>query len=81
MRLVITEGGELVADLGEWGEHPVPRAGDYILHPKGSQPQGGMADGCCKVKLVQWGIMARPYSSHVKHFVPADEPFIEVVLG
>lgn len=83
IRLIITQGNEVVADIPEW-DGPVPREGDYIHHPAGTEPVPGLSDGFMLVKSDPiWGIMARPGlplagEEEVSHFVGAAEPFVEI---
>lgn len=79
MKLIITQDNELVAVVEDY-EGPVPRAGEYIHRPRGGSPVPGLIDGFCLVKSVGYGIIARPAASRVKHFVGADEPFVEVIV-
>jgi hypothetical protein len=80
MRLIITEDNQLVADVRDY-DGPVPRPGDYIHHPRSTEPVPGLHDdGFMQVKRVDWGIIARPGQKSVKHFVGAAEPFVEVIV-
>lgn len=79
MRLIITQENQTVADVPGW-EGPVPRAGEYIHSPKEAQPAPGLLDGRMRVKLVSWGIIARPGEGGPGHFTGAAEPFVEVVV-
>ena len=77
MRLIITQGNEIVAVVDDY-QGTVPRAGEYIHHPRGTQPEPGLLDGFMSVKSVQWGIIARPEDGETRHFIGAAEPFAEV---
>jgi hypothetical protein len=80
VRLIITESDQIVADIPDY-QGPVPRAGEYIHHPREEQPEPGLSpDHVMSVKLVSYGIIARPADEDVKHFVGAAEPFVEVVV-
>lgn len=78
MRLIITEGSQVVADVRDY-EGPVPRPGDYIHHPRGTEPVPGLhEDGFMQVKQVDWGIVGRQEGAG--YFVGAAEPFVEVFV-
>jgi hypothetical protein len=78
MRLIITQGNELIAEVPDY-EGPVPRAGEYIHHPRNDEPEPGMLDGIMSVKAVGYGIIARPQNGE-DHFTGAAEPFVEVIV-
>lgn len=79
MRLFITQENQLVADVPDY-EGPVPRAGEYIHHPRATEPAPGMySDGTMSVKSVAYGIIARPQNGE-GYFVGAAEPFVEVTV-
>lgn len=78
LRLVISEGNELVA-LVENYEGPVPRAGEYIYRPRTGEPVPGLSDGFMQVKVVSYGIIARPRNGE-GYFTGAAEPFVEVMV-
>lgn len=78
MRLIIIQENQLVADVRDY-EGPVPRPGDYIHHPRGTEPVPGLhTDGVMQVKLVSWGIIGR--GAGLPHFTGAAEPFAEVIV-
>jgi hypothetical protein len=79
VRLVITQDNEVIAEVADY-TGPVPRAGEYVHHPRGRQPQTGLLDHFMTVKLVAWGIIARPDDESAGHFTGAAEPFVEVVV-
>jgi len=78
MHMRIVQGNELIADLPEW-PHPIPRVGDYILHPPyGPGDQEGIA-GC--VKVVTWRTHDRPPAiSGATSFVMTAHPYVEVAI-
>lgn len=78
MKLIIIEGNDdLVAQIDDY-TGPVPRAGEYIHHPRGQQPvPGQFPDGVMSVKVVAYGIIARPQNGE-GHFVGAAELFVEI---
>lgn len=80
MRLIITQGNELIAEIPDY-QGPVPPRGEYIHRPGlGSiEPQPGLGDNFMSVKSVQYGIIARPQDGE-GHFVGAAEPFVEVCV-
>jgi hypothetical protein len=78
MRLIITQDDQLVADVLDY-DGPVPRPGDYIHHPRGTEPVPGLhADGFMQVKRVDWGIIGR--GAGLPHFTGAAQPFVEVIV-
>lgn len=80
MRLIIIEGhDELVAQVDDYSG-PVPRVGEYIHHPRAQQPAPGIyPDGVMSVKVVSYGIIARPQDGE-GHFIGAAEPFVEITV-
>lgn len=78
MRLIITQGNDLIADVPGY-QGPVPARGEYIHHPRGEEPQPGLLDGFMSVQSVQYGIIARPQNGE-GHFVGAAEPFVQVIV-
>lgn len=79
MKLIIIEGNDLVAQVDDYSG-PVPRAGEYIHHPRGEQPAPGLyPDAVMSVKSVAYGIIARPQNGE-GHFVGAAEPFAEITV-
>jgi hypothetical protein len=79
MKLVIIEGNEVIGQVDDYAG-PVPRAGEYIHHPRGEQPVPGLyPDGTISVKVVAYGIIARPRNGE-GHFVGAAEPFVEITV-
>lgn len=80
MKLIIMQENQLVALVEDY-EGPVPRPGDYIHHPRGYEPVPGLhPDGTMMVKQVGWGIIARDATRVAKHFIGAEEPFVEVTV-
>jgi hypothetical protein len=79
VRLIITQENEVVADVPDY-QGPVPRAGEFIHHPRHVQPGPGYLDGVMSVKVVSYGIIARPEDGETRHFVGAAEPFVEVIV-
>ncbi len=65
LRVIIEQDNETIAVLDNW-DGPLPRKDDYIFHPPlngGPEPaEGGHMPGrgVMQVKLVTWGILARP---------------------
>lgn len=78
MRLIITQGNDLIADIPDY-QGPVPPRGEYIIWPVGRQPRPGLADNFMSVQSVQDGIIARPQNGE-GHFVGAAEPFVQVIV-
>jgi hypothetical protein len=83
MRLIITQGGDIIADIPDY-RGQVPAEGQYIRRPRlGTQeptpPPPDYADSLMRVSGVLWGIIARPQGDG-KHFVGAADPFVEVVV-
>jgi hypothetical protein len=79
VRLIITQDNEVVADVPDY-QGPVPRVGEYIHHPRQVQPGPGYLDNVVSVKVVSYGIIARPEDGETRHFVGAAEPFVEVIV-
>jgi hypothetical protein len=80
MRLIITQGNDLIADIPDY-QGPVPPRGEYIHRPSlgDTEPRPGLHDGFMSVQSVQYGIIARPQNGE-GHFVGAAEPFVEVIV-
>jgi hypothetical protein len=78
MRLIISQDNQVVAVI-EGYEGPVPRAGEFIHRPAGREPVPGLSDGFMSVKVVQYGIIARPRNGE-NYFTGAAEPFAEVIV-
>jgi hypothetical protein len=79
VRLIITHGGEVVADIPGY-DGPVPRAGEYVVRPRGREPERGLGEDVMSVKVVSYGIIARPEDGKAKCFTGAAEPFVEVIV-
>lgn len=78
IRLVITQDNKLVADVRNY-EGPVPRVGDSVHDPHGTEPVPGMfSDGTMIVRHVGWGIVG--HGAGLPHLTGAAEPFVEVVV-
>jgi hypothetical protein len=79
VRLIITQDNQAIALVEDY-EGPVPRVGDSVHHPRGTEPVPGLfSDGTMIVKHVGWGIIARPRNGE-GHFVGGAEPFVEVIV-
>lgn len=79
MRLIITQDNQVVAEVPDY-QGTVPRVGEFIHHPRQVQPGPGYLDNVMSVKVVSWGIIARPEDDDVKHLVGAVEPFVEIIV-
>lgn len=77
MRLIISQGSDVVALVEDY-DGPVPRAGEYVIRPKGDHPTPGLADEFMLVKAVSYGIIGREHLA--PHFVGAAQPFVEVIV-
>jgi hypothetical protein len=73
----IVQGHDLIADLPEW-EGPIPRVGDYILHPP-FRPGGDEGIAGC-VALVKWRTHDRS-DPDATEFVQTIHPYVEIALA
>lgn len=79
MRLIITHGGEVVAEIAAY-DGPVPRVGEYVVRPRGGEPERGLGEHVMSVKVVSYGIIARPEDGKTGRFTGAAGPFVEVIV-
>jgi hypothetical protein len=84
--MIIRQGSSLIAVL-EGYDGPVPRVGEYFIHPDlhddgFTDPAGGFISpvaGC--VKQVQYLIYTRPRKGeYADHFVKRPVPYVEVYI-
>ena len=75
MKLIIVEapGSTLVAEVDNY-TGPIPRPGEYIVHPP-LHPDG--MPNVMGVKTVTYGILARPQHGE-SYFVGDPEPYVEI---
>lgn len=78
MKLIIVEapGSTLVAQVDDY-TGPIPRPGEYIVHPPLYPEEMQGMPNVMGVKTVTYGIISRPQNGE-DHFVGSAEPYVEI---